>query len=147
MMSKGDQDMQYQDDRIAYVFEVWAMRTLDVLRTQLYDDRPLSGGQRRELANALDTIMTIAQPIEVGSLSGQETDDDEDYTAKSYDIDPMVWAMLFLTLAIADKVHVSDATWWFAGGAFAFGNLLNAWNRQHEAKQRRARRALTHPQQ
>ena len=47
MLSKGDQDMQYQDDHIAYVFEVWAMRTLDVLRTQLYDDRPLSGGQRR----------------------------------------------------------------------------------------------------
>ena len=35
-------------------------RALDTVRLRLYDDRPLSGDQRRDLANKLDAIMSGA---------------------------------------------------------------------------------------
>jgi hypothetical protein len=49
----------YADDK-AYAFEAGDMRVLERLRRRLYADRPLSGDERRDLANTLDALMRHA---------------------------------------------------------------------------------------
>lgn len=48
---------KYTDDSKAYLFDAVDMRLLEVIRLRLYDYKPLSGDQRRDLANTLDAIM------------------------------------------------------------------------------------------
>jgi hypothetical protein len=56
---------RYQDNNKGYWLEAVQMRILDKVKTRLYDDRPLTGDQRRDLANTLDAIMHGAGEFEL----------------------------------------------------------------------------------
>jgi hypothetical protein len=49
--------MKYADNAKLYAFAAEQMRSLDIIRLRLYDDRPISPDQRRDLANQLDALM------------------------------------------------------------------------------------------
>jgi hypothetical protein len=56
--------LSYDDDK-AYVFEATQMRRLDQIRQRLYAPKPLTGDERRDLANALDALMHGAGAIDL----------------------------------------------------------------------------------
>jgi hypothetical protein len=55
--------MTYDDDK-AYAFEACDMRALAKVRERLYADKPLSGDDRRDLANALYALLHRAVEFE-----------------------------------------------------------------------------------
>ena len=48
---------------LAYMLEATSLDRLRTIMTRLYDDRPLSGDQRRDLANAMFALLGGATPI------------------------------------------------------------------------------------
>ena len=50
-------------ETIGYCFEPETFESLRAVMTRLYDDRPLSGDQRRDLANAMHALMGKASPV------------------------------------------------------------------------------------
>jgi hypothetical protein len=63
--------MKFQDDSKAYLFEASQMRSLNAIRERLYDDKPLSGDQRCDLANTLDALMFGAAEIDLQKFKWQ----------------------------------------------------------------------------
>lgn len=55
---------RYADDAKVYAFAPEQMRSLDSIRLRLYEDKPLTGDQRRDLANKLDALMHGAIVLE-----------------------------------------------------------------------------------
>lgn len=55
----------YDDDHV-YAFSAGDMRSFEHIRLRLYDDKPLSGEQRRDLANTLDAILHKAVDLSPG---------------------------------------------------------------------------------
>jgi hypothetical protein len=57
--------MRYPDDK-AYAFEGQDMRCLARIMHRLYDEKVLSGDERRDLANAMSALMSKAVEIPNG---------------------------------------------------------------------------------
>jgi hypothetical protein len=55
----------YNEDHV-YAFEAGDMRLLEEVKTRLYEDKPLSGDQRRDLANTLDAVLDKAVDLSPG---------------------------------------------------------------------------------
>lgn len=55
----------YDDDGNGYLWEAADMRALFRIRARLYDDKPLTGDARRDLANALDAIIRRSSEIDM----------------------------------------------------------------------------------
>ena len=62
--------VKYDDDEKVYLFEAEAMRKLERIKARLYDDKMLSGDRRRDLANALDAIMSSVLELTKSSVEG-----------------------------------------------------------------------------
>jgi hypothetical protein len=50
-------------DPKAYLLDELMFERLKRIKDRLYDDKPLSGDQRRDLANTLDAVMHSFQPL------------------------------------------------------------------------------------
>lgn len=59
--------MKYSDNSKMYAFEAGKMRSLDSIRLRLYDDKPITPDQRRDLANQLDALMHGAIVFDEGN--------------------------------------------------------------------------------
>jgi len=67
---------KYSNDNDAYLFEAADMRKLEQIKTRLYAPEPLTGDERRDLANTMDAVM------------GKATEIDCDLPAEFQDEDP-----------------------------------------------------------
>lgn len=65
---------KYDDDDYGHLFDAHDMRALQKLKTRLYAPEPLSGDERRDLANTLDAIMGRATAIDVSYESSDLSD-------------------------------------------------------------------------
>lgn len=48
---------KYHDDNVVHCFDAHQMRVLERVRLRLYAPAPLTGDERRDLANTLDAVM------------------------------------------------------------------------------------------
>lgn len=57
------------DDIVGYLIEPIDLDVLREINICLYNDRPLSGDQRRDLANLMRTIVDRAQAVKASDLA------------------------------------------------------------------------------